>query len=89
MELWDGEAIEKIGSQFGHLLKIDDHTLNITRENFARICVEIHLKKKPLMREFWIGSKEVMVSVFYEKLLAFSFKYGKNYQVEKMLPVLF
>lgn len=80
MELWDGGAIEKIGSQFGHLLMINDHTLNITREKFARMCMEIHLAK-PLKREFWIGSKDdlVTVAIFNKKLLVFSFKYGKNY----------
>lgn len=35
MELWDGEILETISSQFGKALKVDEHTLNRFMAKFA------------------------------------------------------
>lgn len=43
MELWNGDVLETIASHFGRVLKIDEHTLKLTRSKNARICVEIDL----------------------------------------------
>ncbi|XP_039138906.1 uncharacterized protein LOC120276249 [Dioscorea cayenensis subsp. rotundata] len=41
IELWKGEILDVIASHFGRVLKIDEHTLQLSRSKFARICVEI------------------------------------------------
>ena len=38
--------LESLGEQFGHVLKIDDYTMNYSRVKFARLCVEIDLCKQ-------------------------------------------
>lgn len=57
MEYWHGEMLEHIASQFGRLIKIDDHTLNMTPVKFALLCIEINLSQ-PLLQGFWIGGKD-------------------------------
>lgn len=43
MECWESKGLEHIISQVEVILKIDDHTLNITRAKFVYICVDINL----------------------------------------------
>lgn len=47
MELWGGDILEKIASQFGNVLKVDKHTLDMSRENFTLIY-----KRKSLLKYF-------------------------------------
>ncbi|XP_039118817.1 uncharacterized protein LOC120254910 [Dioscorea cayenensis subsp. rotundata] len=77
MELWDGETLETIVSQFGTLLKVDDFTVSLSRSKYARVCVEIDLSK-PLCRGFWVGDdmNKVFVVVMYERLPTFCYTCG-------------
>ncbi|XP_039115860.1 uncharacterized protein LOC120251398 [Dioscorea cayenensis subsp. rotundata] len=45
IELWSGEILEQVASQFGRVLKVDDHTIDRLRAKFARICVELDLEQ--------------------------------------------
>lgn len=77
VELWEGETLETIVSQFGTLLKVDDFTVSMSRSKYARVCVEIDLSK-PLCRGFWIGDdmNKVFVVVMYERLPTFCYTCG-------------
>lgn len=77
IELWEGDILETVASQFGKLLKVDEHTLDRTRAKFARVCVELDLSK-PLQQGTWVkyGEFSVFVLVLYEKLPVFCFKCG-------------
>ncbi|XP_039134936.1 uncharacterized protein LOC120272238 [Dioscorea cayenensis subsp. rotundata] len=68
IELWLGDILECIASQFGRVLKIDEHTLNLSRSKFARICVEIDLDL-PLQKGTWVkyGDNSVFIIALYEK----------------------
>lgn len=69
--------MEAISEQFGHLLKIDDHTSNLIRSKFARIWMEMDLSEQ-LMLGIWVSNEDerVMVGIFYERLPAFCFHCG-------------
>ncbi|XP_039129860.1 uncharacterized protein LOC120265977 isoform X4 [Dioscorea cayenensis subsp. rotundata] len=45
MELWGGDILEMVASQFGRVLKVDEHTLDYFRAKFARVCVEDDLSQ--------------------------------------------
>ena len=77
VEYWEGEMLENIGAQFGSLIKVDEHTLNLSKAKFARMCVELDLTQ-PLKRGLWVGDGEgkAMVAVLYERLLIFCFSCG-------------
>lgn len=49
MELWGVELLESIASDFGKVLKIDEHTLSHSRSRYARICVDLDLDQ-PLQK---------------------------------------
>lgn len=77
IELWEKEILEVIASQFGRILKVDEHILDHSRMRYARICVELDLSR-PLQQGTWVkyGDFSVFVLVLYEKLLVFSYRYG-------------
>lgn len=72
IELWGGDILELVASQFGRVHKMDDHTLNCSRAKFAKFCVEIDLEQ-PLKQGIWIkyGGYYVFVMVLYESCLCF------------------
>ena len=78
MEYWEDETLEAIAEQFGRLLMIDDHTVNLTKAKFARICIEMDLSK-PLKRGLRVGSEDerMMMVVFYKRLSDFCFHCGR------------
>lgn len=78
MELWNGDVLETIASHFGKVLKIDEHTLKLTRSKFARICVEIDLDL-PLQKGTWVnyGDNSVFIIALYEKLPVFCYNCGR------------
>lgn len=43
VELWDLESLELIANYFGKLMKIDNHTLSLSKGRYAHICVENNL----------------------------------------------
>ena len=45
IELWSGDILEMVASQFDKVLKIDEHILDRSRAKFARICVELDLSQ--------------------------------------------
>ncbi|XP_039120330.1 uncharacterized protein LOC120256715 [Dioscorea cayenensis subsp. rotundata] len=78
IELWKGEILDVIASHFGRVLKIDEHTLQLSRSKFARICVEIDLDL-PLQKGTWVkyGENSVFIIALYEKLPVFCFSCGR------------
>ncbi|XP_039129858.1 uncharacterized protein LOC120265977 isoform X2 [Dioscorea cayenensis subsp. rotundata] len=72
MELWGGDILEMVASQFGRVLKVDEHTLDYFRAKFARVCVEDDLSQ-PRQLSTWVnyGDHFVFVLVLYEKLPVF------------------
>lgn len=78
MELWKGEILEMIASQFGRVIKIDEHTIDRSRAKFARVCIELDLEQ-PLQQGTWVkyGGYSVFTLVLYEKLPVFCYKCGK------------
>lgn len=39
------EILELVASQFGCVLKVDEHTLKCSRAKFTRVCIEINLEQ--------------------------------------------
>lgn len=78
MEFWSGSLLENIASQFGRVLKIDEHTLNLSCSKYACICVELDLDFRSKKGLGWsMGTKFVFITALYEKLLVFCYKYGR------------
>lgn len=77
IELWEGEILETIASQFGRVLKVDEHTLDRSRARYARICVELVLSR-PLQQGTWVKYSDfsIFVLVLYEKLPIFCYRCG-------------
>lgn len=69
MELCTDDILEMVASQFGRVLKVDDHSLYRSRVKFARVCVDVDLSQ-PLQLGTWVnyGLHSVFVLVLYEKL---------------------
>lgn len=78
IELWSGEILEQVASQFGRVLKVDDFTIDRSRDKFARICVELDLEQ-PLQPRTWVkyGGFSSFVLVLYEKIPVFCYRCGK------------
>lgn len=78
MELWGGEILEAVASQFGHVLKVDPHTIDHSRVKFAWVCVELDLNK-PLLQGTWVQCNihSVFVLALYEKILVYCFRCGR------------
>ncbi|XP_039115502.1 uncharacterized protein LOC120250779 [Dioscorea cayenensis subsp. rotundata] len=78
MELWTGDILEMVASQFGRVLKVDDHSLDRSRAKFARVCVEVDLSQ-PLQLGTWVnyGDHSVFVLILYEKLPVFCYRCGR------------
>lgn len=53
-EYYSREIITLIARQLGKLLRVDGLTVAGTRANFARLCIQFHLKK-PLPKWIWAG----------------------------------
>lgn len=78
IELWSGDILELVASQFGRVLKIDKPTIDRSRAKFARVCVLLDLNQ-PLQQGTWVnyGDHSAFVLVLYEKLPVFCYKCGK------------
>lgn len=70
MEFWDFEMLKHIGFYLGRLVKINEHTEQLTQAKFTRICVEVDLTQ-PLKQGLWVEAKGKKVLV--------PFLYWKNY----------
>lgn len=78
IELWSAEILEQVTSQFGRVLKVDDHTINHSRPKFAHIRVELDLEQL-LQPGTWVkyGGFSNFVLVLYEKIPIFCYRCGK------------
>lgn len=45
--------MEMVTSQFGRVLKVDNHTLDRSRAKFAHVCVDLDLNQ-PLQQGTWV-----------------------------------
>ncbi|CAL1352699.1 unnamed protein product [Linum trigynum] len=70
---FDEEILMDIGSKLGRVEKIDYNTSNGFRGNYARICVEIDLRKKPVSKYIF---KRRVRCVEYEGLHTVCFECG-------------
>lgn len=74
MDYYDTGILHVVGSQVESVLKIDENTTRRTKGRFARIRVQLDLKK-PLQPCVLINRKEKKVE--YEGLHWICFNYGK------------
>ncbi|XP_028085909.1 uncharacterized protein LOC114286879 [Camellia sinensis] len=56
IEYFDEEILKKVGNIIGRTIKVDLNTILVKRGKFARLCVEIDLRK-PLRSRVLIGSR--------------------------------
>lgn len=57
LPFFDPKYLNKLGSLYGRLLKIDDATLSLKRPSVARILVEIDVKAEQ-KSSVWIGDED-------------------------------
>ncbi|XP_027337278.1 uncharacterized protein LOC113850972 [Abrus precatorius] len=74
LELYNNKFLWQVGAYLGSMLKIDPYTSLLSRWKFARICIEIDLKKK-LVPAFRVLGQEFKIK--YESLHLICFSYGK------------
>ena len=70
IEFYDPSILKKIGSTIGPVLRIDSHTINGERGQFARLCIQINIDK-PLINCVKIG--KMTQTVQYEGLNSLCF----------------
>jgi len=69
IHLFDKRALFTIGGLIGDPLKIDEATSNLSRINYARVCIEIDLKHQPPSEICVMNAGELLtVPVVYERL---------------------
>ncbi|KAI9112722.1 hypothetical protein K1719_016225 [Acacia pycnantha] len=73
-EFYNVESLRRIGNMIGEMIKIDRSTSIYDKGGFARICVEIDLKK-PLLPSYLVFGEER--SIVYEGLHQVCFKCGQ------------
>ncbi|KAI9097799.1 hypothetical protein K1719_025570 [Acacia pycnantha] len=73
-EFYNVESLRRIGNMVGRMIKIDRSTSIYNKGGFARICVEIDLKK-PLLPTYMVFGEER--SIIYEGLHHVCFMCGK------------
>ncbi|KAL4389891.1 hypothetical protein AHAS_Ahas03G0090400 [Arachis hypogaea] len=74
IEYYNRTILEKIGNIIGRTLKVDSNTAEVSREKFARICVEVDLEK-PLTTNYMING--VKYAVEYEGVHLVCFACGR------------
>ncbi|XP_016206041.1 uncharacterized protein LOC107646367 [Arachis ipaensis] len=74
IEYYNRTILEKIGNIIGCTLKVDSNTAEVSREKFARICVEVDLEK-PLTTNYMING--VKHAVGYEGVHLVYFACGR------------
>lgn len=74
VEYFDEHVLMKLGNLLGKAVRVDDTTMNVERGKYARLCVEIDLKK-PLMSGVLLNGK--LFDVEYEGLNSICFKCGR------------
>ncbi|XP_027178983.1 uncharacterized protein LOC113777945 [Coffea eugenioides] len=74
IEYYVEDFLMKVGNIVGKAVKVDSQTLEVTRGKYARICVEVDLKK-PLIPFIWVNND--LQAVEYEGLDAICFECGQ------------
>lgn len=74
IEYYNAEALRQIGKSIGNVLRVDTHMAIDARGRFARLCVQIDIKKPPII-EVMIGKFEQVVS--YEGIHKLCFSCGR------------
>ena len=74
VEYYHKEALLRIGSGLGPVLRVDVNTVTGTRGRFARICIQLDIKK-PLAQTVKVG--KVKLAVIYEGIGLLCFLCGK------------
>lgn len=66
-----------MASQFGKVLKVDEHILDCSRAKFARVCIELDFSKS-LQQCTWVkyGDFFIFILVLYKKLSVYCFRCG-------------
>ncbi|CAL1372693.1 unnamed protein product [Linum trigynum] len=83
MAYFDEEILESIGSRLGRVVKIDYNTVNGFRGNYARICIEIDLRKR-LVPKYRL--KRRVRRVEYEGLDTVCYECGHHGHLESSCP---
>ncbi|VFQ82564.1 unnamed protein product [Cuscuta campestris] len=67
--LHDQRALSLIGSSIGRPLKVDENTLNFSRPDLARFCVEVDVSRAlPSKVHLKLGDKDSFISLIYENV---------------------
>ncbi|RYR05702.1 hypothetical protein Ahy_B06g085537 [Arachis hypogaea] len=74
IEYYCRPILEKIGNIVGRTIKVDTNTAKITREKFARLCVEVDLQQ-PLVSQYQINGQTHVVE--YEGIHLVCFRCGR------------
>lgn len=74
LEFFHESILKRIGNKLGRAVKIDVHTMTVSRGKYARICVEMDLQK-PLVSGVIINGTYIKVE--YESLHQICFTCGK------------
>lgn len=77
LDFWDVETLESMIENIGHLLKIDELTLERRRAKYTRVCLEIDLSQ-PLKCGFWVGyqDRRAFMAILYKRLPIFCYSCG-------------
>ena len=74
IEFYDKSVLMEIGKAIGLVLRIDSYTASSSRGSYARLCIQIDLKK-PLINTIKVG--RLFKKVMYEGLSALCFCCGR------------
>ena len=74
MELYETEVLKQIGTSIGKVLRIDTHTAMEARGRYARLCIQVDIKK-PIIDTILIGKFEQ--PVIYEGIHELCFSGGR------------
>ncbi|KAI9083255.1 hypothetical protein K1719_034787 [Acacia pycnantha] len=82
-EFYNVESLRRIGNKIGKMIKVDRSTSIYDKGGFARICVEIDLKK-PLLPSYLVFGEER--SIIYEGLHQVCFECGQYGNQKSVCP---
>lgn len=75
LENFDDQSLLRIGNAVGQAVKVDSHTVDVTKGKYARVCVELNLQQ-PLVPTVLVWGRKQPVE--YEGLPKICFKCGRH-----------